>query len=137
MTEHAAQEHAILAANARFYQAFNEADLVAMSALWAVRAPVGCLHPGESLLVGRQLVLHRWREILSMRPPFTLRCDRPTVQIFGTTALVYCYEGGDDAPAHLAATNAFVFEEQTWRMVHHQAGPLASPLPAAPNSTLN
>ena len=137
MTEHDAQEHAILAANARFYRAFNDGDVAAMSALWAARAPVACLHPGEPLVVGRQQVLHRWREILSMSPAFKLRCDRPTVQIMGTTALVYCYEGGGSAPAHLAATNVFVYEDQSWRMVHHQAGPLATPLPAASNSSLN
>ena len=137
MTDYERPEQAILAANERFYRAFNEADVAAMSALWATRAPVACLHPGEPLVVGRQQVLHRWREILSMSQAFKLRCDRPTVQVLGTTALVYCYEGVGDEAAHLAATNVFVFEDGSWRMVHHHAGPLANPLPAATNSSLN
>jgi len=129
MTEHAGPERAVLAANAQFYRAFNLGDSAEMSALWAARSPVACLHPGESLLLGRQLVLDRWREILALRPPFTLRCNNPVVQILGSTALVCCYEGADNSPAHLAATNVFVYEDERWRMVHHHAGPLAAPLP--------
>jgi len=128
---------AVLAANARFYRAFNERDSAAMGELWATRSPVACLHPGESLLVGRQLVLRRWHQILVSRPAFTLRCDRPIVQVFGPTAIVYCYEGGNDELAHLAVTNVFVHEADGWHMVHHHAGPMAHPLPDLPAKNLN
>lgn len=137
MTEDDEAIQAVLAANARFYRAFNERDTVAMAELWAAHSPVACLHPGESLLVGRQQVLRRWHEIMGPLPPFTLRCDRPTVQVFGTTALVYCYEGGDDELAHLAVTNVFVREGEDWHMVHHHAGPMATPLATAPSRNLN
>jgi ketosteroid isomerase-like protein len=137
MTEEEETARAVLAANARFYRAFNERDAAAMSELWAARSPVGCLHPGEALLVGRQPVLRRWQEILVSRPAFTLRCDRPTVQVFGATAIVYCYEAGNDEPSHLAVTNVFVRESGGWRMVHHHAGPLAVPLPAPAAKDLN
>ena len=128
---------AVLAANERFYRAFNEGDLAAMDELWAARSPVACLHPGDSLIVGRQQVLRRWREILVSRPPFTLRCDGPTVQLFGTTAIVYCYEGGNDDLAHLAVTNVFVREGDAWHMVHHHAGPMVVPLTATTPNDLN
>jgi len=128
MTEEDDTARAVLAANARFYRAFNDGDTVAMGELWAAESPVACLHPGEALLVGRQQVLRRWHELLSPRPPFTLRCDRPTVQVFGATAIVYCYEGGNDELAHLAVTNVFVREGDGWHMVHHHAGPMAVPL---------
>ena len=137
MTEEDETEQAVLVANAQFYRNFNEGDAEAMGELWAARSPVACLHPGESLLVGRQQVLRRWREILATRPAFTLRCDRPTVQVFGATAIVYCYEAGNDEPAHLAATNVFVREGDGWRMVHHHAGPLAAPLPDPRRTALN
>jgi ketosteroid isomerase-like protein len=127
MTEEDETARAVLAANARFYRAFNERDSAAMGQLWAARSAVACLHPGESLLVGRQQVLRRWHEILVSRPAFTLRCDRPTVQVFGATAIVYCYEGGNDELAHLAVTNVFVREADGWHMVHHHAGPMAAP----------
>ncbi|HEY0469497.1 MAG TPA: nuclear transport factor 2 family protein, partial [Polyangiaceae bacterium] len=93
MTEEDETARAVLAANALFYRAFNERDSAAMGELWAARSPVACLHPGESLIVGRQQVLRRWYEILASRPAFKLRCERPIVQMFGATAIVYCYEG--------------------------------------------
>jgi len=130
-------ERAVLAANAVFYRAFNEGDYAAMSELWAARSPVACLHPGDLLLVGQQQVLSRWREILAPRPAFALRCDRPTVQAFGAMAIVYCYEGVNDEPAHLAATNVFVREGEEWHMAHHHAGPLATPLPNPRAANLN
>jgi len=49
-------------------------------------------------------------------------------QLLGDAALVTCYEGSNDDPAHLAATNVFVLEGERWRMVHHHAGPIASPV---------
>ncbi len=122
-------EAAILLANAAFYHAFSKADLAAMSALWAVRAPVACFHPTAPAILGRDAVLASWRQILRSAPSFDMRCDRPVVHLAGDVAFVTCYEGNDEHPAHLAATNVFVFEDGSWRMVHHHAGPLASPLP--------
>lgn len=132
-------ERAVLAANAAFYRAFNDGDYAAMSEVWATQAPVACLHPGASLLLGRAAVLGSWGQILRQKPGFTLRCDEPKAQLFGNTAVVYCYEGGDDQPAHLVATNVFVREARGWRMVHHHAGPLSEPRPPARKviSTLN
>jgi ketosteroid isomerase-like protein len=137
MTEADETERAVLAANARFYRAFSEGDFAAMSELWASRSPVACLHPGDSLLVGLQQVLRRWREILAPGPAFVLRCDKPIVQAFGTMAIVYCYEGVNDEPAHLVATNVFVREGEGWHMAHHHAGPLANPLPDPRAANLN
>ena len=54
-----------------------------------------------------------------------MRCDQPVVHLSGDSALVVCYEGNGERPAHLAATNAFVRESGRWRMVHHHASPLA------------
>jgi ketosteroid isomerase-like protein len=134
----AAAEAAVLGANATFYRAFTDGDYAAMSGLWAQRAPVTCLHPGARALVGRSAVLDAWRRILGGAARFELRCDRPVVRVVGDAAIVTCYEGGDDEPAHLAATNVFVLEDGSWRMVHHHAGPISSPLPRPrPASALN
>lgn len=129
-------ERAVLSANASFYRAFSQGNFAAMNALWAVRAPVACLHPGAPLLLGRDAVLGSFRQILDARPTFVLRCEAPTAQIFGETAIVYCYEAGADQPAHLAATNVFVREDDAWRMVHHHAGPLSNPIPTRTASSL-
>ncbi|HYQ15619.1 MAG TPA: nuclear transport factor 2 family protein [Polyangiaceae bacterium] len=128
-TEQAKVESAVLLANASFYRAFSEGDAKAMGELWAKRAPVACLHPGAELISGRAAVMSGWRQILRGEQSFELRCDSPTVRVFGELALVQCYEATDDQSAHLAATNAFVLEDGAWRMVHHQAGPLSRPIP--------
>jgi ketosteroid isomerase-like protein len=132
-----AAEAAVLRANASFYRAFTRGDFQAMSALWAQHAPVSCFHPGSTLLRGRQNVLASWRQIIAEPAPFEMRCDHPDVQLFGALAIVTCYEGNGEQPAHLAATNVFVLEAGDWRMVHHQAGPLARPVSAStpPSST--
>ncbi|MET0386000.1 MAG: nuclear transport factor 2 family protein [Polyangiales bacterium] len=126
---------AVLRVNAAFYRAFTQGDFPAMSALWARSAPVTCFHPGSALLRGREAVLDAWRQIIGEPAPFEMRCDQAEAQLFGTTAVVTCYEGNDREPAHLAATNVFVLEDGEWRMVHHQAGPLAQPI--RPVSNLN
>jgi ketosteroid isomerase-like protein len=127
MTPAAKSENEVLAANARFYRAFSEGDLATMSALWAELAPVACLHPGQPLLLGRAAVLRAWQDILQHQRGIELSGQEPRVQLFGDTAIVYCYEAVSDQPAHLAATNVFVLEGPAWRMVHHHAGPLAEP----------
>jgi len=129
-------EAAVLGANDAFYRAFTRGDYAAMSDLWAERAPVTCFHPGGQVLVGRSAVLGTWKQLLSGRSTFELRCDRPLVRLHGDTAIVTCYEGSDNDPAHLAATNVFALEDGRWRMVHHHAGPMSNPLPR-PSRSLN
>jgi ketosteroid isomerase-like protein len=123
-------EAAVLQANASFYRAFTKGDFAAMNALWAEGAPVVCLHPMSPALLGRKLVLDSWKDILRTQPPIDLRCDRPVVHMLADAAIVTCYEGNGGRPAHLAATNVFVLEDDRWRMVLHQAGPLSRPIPA-------
>jgi ketosteroid isomerase-like protein len=129
---------AVLRANASFYTAFTHGDINAMSELWAERAPVTCFHPGAGLLQGRTQVLAAWRQIIAGSAPFELRCDQPVVQLLAaTTAVVMCYEGNGERAAHLAATNIFVLEDGRWRMVHHQAGPLAQEVPVVTSAKMN
>jgi ketosteroid isomerase-like protein len=124
---------AVLSANALFYRAFTDGDYAAMCDLWAEQAQVACLHPGARTLVGRGAVLESWKQILGGTSRFELRCRQPIVQVAGDAAIVTCYEASDDEPAHLAATNVFVMEDGRWRMVHHHAGPLSSPVPRSPD----
>src|SRR5258708_8372392 len=104
-----------------------------MAALWAARAPVACLHPAARALIGRSPVLESWKQILGGASRFKLRCDQPIAHVVGDTAIVTCYEGAGDQPAHLAATNVFVLEDGRWRMVHHHVGPGSIPVPAPPS----
>lgn len=130
-------ESKVLEANAAFYRAFNRGDYRAMNALWSGEQPVVCFHPGSPVLQGRRAVMESWRAMLAERPSFKLRCEHPVVSLLGSVAIVTCYEGTDDEPAHLAATNVFALEKGAWRMVHHQAGPLATPLKTSPDFSVN
>jgi ketosteroid isomerase-like protein len=131
-----ATKAAVREANAAFYRAFSAGDVAAMRELWAERAPIACLHPMAQVLVGRDAVLESWAKLLRQAPRFELRCEQPVVLLFGEVAFVTCYEGAGNEPAHLAATNVFVLEDRRWRMVHHQAGPLSSPIVKAPDRSL-
>lgn len=121
-------EAAVLQANASFYRVFTAGDYAAMSRLWASRTEISCIHPGGGAIVGRSRVLESWREILPQPPDYSMRADHARAQLLGEFAIVLCYEGNDQQPSHLAATNVFVLEDGAWRMIHHQAGPLARPI---------
>ena len=56
-----AQEAEVLAANAAFYEAFDQRDMDAMERLWANQVPVCCIHPGWGPLFGRHDGLWRGR----------------------------------------------------------------------------
>jgi ketosteroid isomerase-like protein len=129
-------EDEVLAANAAFYAAFASSDAEAMDAIWALRAPVACVHPGWSALVGRDRVMDSWRRILrGGSSPIT--CGGAVAHLLGEAAFVTCLERLPGAT--LIASNFFVREDGRFRMVHHHAGPAARPeeAPAPPRGTLN
>jgi ketosteroid isomerase-like protein len=126
----------VLEANAAFYRAFSARDAQAMEALWAERQPVACAHPGWDVLTGRDEVLDSWRRLFaSGGTPARMSCSRAEAHVLGDVAFVTCHEvipGG-----RLLATNVFAREGGAWRMVHHQASPIAPgqerpPPPAGP-----
>ncbi len=113
----------VLEANEAFYRAFADRDPAAMAALWAERHPVACIHPGWDVLAGRLEVLASWRGILESPDAPSISCSLAEAHLLGDTAFVTCHEivsGG-----RLAATNVFVRESGAWRIVHHQATPIA------------
>lgn len=116
-------EPAVLAANTAFYEAITQRDVEAMDSLWARTAPVACIHPGWDALTSRDKVMASWRAILEGPKPPRLRADRASVKVLGDTAFVICIETLPGA--RLIATNIFTREENDWRIVHHQAGPVS------------
>ena len=115
---------AVLTANSEFYRAFRERDIGALEDLLAVRSPVACIHPGWDILTDREEVLNSWRQILSHQQDVGIECRNATPYVFDDVAIVLCHEilGGHT----LAATNMFRHEEGEWRMIHHQASPMAA-----------
>jgi ketosteroid isomerase-like protein len=112
----------VLDANAAFYRAFAGRDAPAMERLWSERHPVACIHPGWDALDGREEVLESWRRILGSGAP-DITSSRAQAHVLGDVAFVTCHEVLPDG--RLAATNVFVREGAAWRMVHHQATPIA------------
>lgn len=130
------QDAEILFANEAFYLAFATRDVVAMDALWAREAPVTCVHPGWEALRGRDAVMESWGNILGRASAPDLRCRDPRVANYGPLAQVLCFEVLEAGV--LMAANLFIQEAGNWRLVHHQASPMAvapvfeDPEPEAP-----
>jgi ketosteroid isomerase-like protein len=117
-------EFDVLDANSAFYRAFAARDLEAMDGLWSHSTPVVCVHPGWDALRGRDDVMESWRAILTGAESPQIGCSHAFAQVHGSVALVVCREhipGGQ-----LVATNVFVREHGAWKLVHHQASPLAT-----------
>lgn len=112
---------AVIFANKAFYAAFAGRDMAAMNDTWARVAGVSCIHPGWPPITGREAVMKSWRSILLNPASPAIVCHRPQAFLLGEAAYVVCFEQVGETV--LAATNVFVREEGSWKMVHHQAGP--------------
>jgi len=112
-------------ANEAFYRAFASLDLELMADVWARETEVRCLHPGAHPILGRELVLASWREIFANSESGSISFHVREATMAGGLGIVCCFEVVN---GHFGvATNLFVREGSLWRMIHHQAGPLASP----------
>lgn len=117
-------ENALRAANESYYQAFAARDLPAMEALWAHEG-VACVHPGWPALIGRKAVIGSYRDIFRNPSQEAVTARDPKILIVENEGRVYCVEevGG----GLLLATNWFRLIDDDWRLLHHQASPLAAP----------
>jgi hypothetical protein len=100
-----------------------------MSALWADEE-VSCVHPGWPVLIGRQAILESYRSILRNPRQDPIELHNPTPLISGNDGRVFCIEivGG----MALAATNWFRRIDGSWRLIHHQASPIATKIEQEP-----
>ncbi len=114
---------AILAANAAYYRAFSTGDVDAMSRIWADDG-VSCVHPGWTPLIGRAAVIESYRNILASPNRVRIAHREDTAIVSGDDGRVVCIEIVEGT-ALLAATNLYRRIGGAWRMVHHQASPIA------------
>jgi ketosteroid isomerase-like protein len=125
------ESDSVLAMNLEFYRAFTTQDLAAMERIWATKAMVLCTHPGWLPLAGRDAVMDSWRKILGNPEAPNVMCHDDVAYLYGAMAVVVCEE--ELSGGHLAATNLFIKEDGSWRLVHHQASPiLTRELPPRP-----
>lgn len=117
-------ESALRAANDFYYQAFAARDLAAMATLWAHEG-VACVHPGWPALIGRKAVIGSYRDIFRNPSQEAVTARDAKIVFTDGEGRVYCVEevGG----GLLLATNWFRLIDEDWRLLHHQASPLAAP----------
>ena len=124
-------------ANAEFYAAFEAGDLDRMAALWAdgPYAPgVTCVHPGWSLLRGRDEVLRSWALIMANTSYIQFVLTDVRTDVYGDHAVVTCKENiltaeegteaGFLAGGSVVASNVFVRSEGEWRLLLHHGSPI-------------
>ena len=119
---------AVLAANAAFYDAFEAADLDAMSDCWEHSDRVVCTHPGWSTLYGWAKVAASYYAIFANPSRQQVILTEPHVTRAGDTAWMAVDENllGPAMGHTVAALNVFVLVEGSWKIVvHHASGVLA------------
>ena len=113
-------EQQVLFANEAFYLAFSQKDLAAMDALWSETAPLVCVHPGWLRLTDRAEIMGSWRAILENPAQPGMDFLEPVAHGHGALQLVTCYEA---LPGGIClATNGFIREDESWKMVLHHSG---------------
>jgi len=114
------------AVEAAFYAAFCTCDLQAMDMVWA-KTEVICIHPGSTPLVGRNVVLRSWKNILMLAEPPHLHieiisrivCDKLAVHV--VEEHITPGAGAAGTTSVVLATNIYRYEDDGWRMLEHHA----------------
>jgi ketosteroid isomerase-like protein len=121
-------EQAVRDANARFYQAFNQGDLMLMQAVWQQSDSVACIHPGWEILRGFDYIIKSWESIFSGSENLEIKLsDIEVCGDSGELVWVGCQEnlfslstaGVQLSKVH--ATNLFKKEGEHWKMILHHA----------------
>jgi ketosteroid isomerase-like protein len=115
----------IQAANEAYYKAFRTGDDALMGRIWD-EGDVSVIHPGWPAITGRKQVLESYRRIMSNPMQDAVVAEDIEITIMDQLARVICTERVGEAG--LIATNLFRKTGDLWRMIHHQASPLAFPL---------
>jgi ketosteroid isomerase-like protein len=123
--------------NRALYAAVENADLDAMTALWAADTDgreVVCVHPGWPPVLGRAHVLRSWALVMAGAPYVQFFLTDVRTQVLGDVAVVTCAENiltglggaaGDGlSGGRVVTTNVFLRTDQGWRAVVHHASPV-------------
>jgi len=114
-------DQAVLAANRRYYDAFEARDLDAMSDLWERSDRALCTHPGWATLEGWGAVAASFFALFQNGAQLQFVLTRERATIVGDAAWVSLDENllGDQGGVTVAAVNLFVRREGRWSMVGH------------------
>ncbi len=122
---------AVIAANERFYRAFERRDLAAMAACWSGTDGDACIHPGWEPVYGNEAVMEAWAGIFATGVPMQFTVSDLVVQLLGDIARVHNVEnisvaGEREAIGRVAVTHLFLRRGGQWRMVLHHGSPIAA-----------
>jgi SnoaL-like domain len=110
-------------ANRRYYEAFEAADLDAMSAVWERSPRATCTHPGWSTLRGWGQIASSFYALFEGGSDIQYVLTREQVLVVGDVGWVSLDENllGDQGGVTVATINLFLREGdgQPWRMVCH------------------
>lgn len=112
----------LLAANRRYYDAFESKDMDAMSDLWERSDRAICTHPGWATLEGWGPVAASFFALFQGGQHIQFVLTRETPVVVGETAWVSLDENllGDQGGVTVATVNIFVKSDTDgWRMVCH------------------
>jgi ketosteroid isomerase-like protein len=117
---------AVLAANQRFYEAFEASDIDAMSDVWSHGAEVACTHPGWATLHGWGEISSSWFALFQQPSPLQFILTAVTPVVVGEAAWVTLDENliGPGAGRTVAALNVFRLVDGKWLMVCHHGSPV-------------
>jgi len=128
------------AAEAAFYAAFAAVDREAMDAVWAQGDHALCIHPGGGLRRGRQAVMQSWMEIFSGASPPSIQhrliasFETQGLTVHLVEELIRPHGAPAEAATRVLATNVFIREGGSWRLVgHHASLPLVPPRGGGPD----
>ncbi len=112
----------VLQANRAFYEIFRLGDFARMDGLWSRSNNVSVIHPNWSGIDGRDNVMASWYQLMVLQDPPSIYPCCETVILNGSKAVVFCVE--QVLSGEISASNVFAYENDFWRMTHHQAMPL-------------
>jgi ketosteroid isomerase-like protein len=114
-------EETVLALNRRYYEAFENRDLDAMSDLWERSDRASCTHPGWATLEGWGSVAASFFALFQNGVSLQFVLTRERVRVVGDAAWVSLDENllGDQGGVTVAALNLFVRTGGQWRMTGH------------------
>lgn len=128
MASHEEQEATVLRANQRFYTAFEQLDIEAMSAVWLHTDRARCIHPGWRTLRGWPAIKESWIAIFSNTEEIKFTLSDVFVSLSdGGMAWVSCveniFDSGDAIPVVTAIETTNIFERvgSEWLLVQHHA----------------
>lgn len=122
----------ILSANQAFYDAFSTASFDLMKNVWSSREEIVCIHPGWAPLYGQEAVMQSWSNILMGGHSPKITCHNAIAHFLKfDLCFVTCFESLQGGT--MAATNIFLNEENSWKMIHHHAAPTAQHIPHTSN----